>query len=130
MEDLKILKIKRKENTRRIRELKRKLKEEQKELNDVNDQIAEIEGVPDEVNDIRSDAENFTRNIKKRPRPSYEESFNEEQEGHTGKRQKRNEKMIKYWKRFELNYKRRMIEKHKENERSRLEVSDKEITEE
>ena len=73
----------------RIRKLEKRLEKEQNELNKIDDKIAEIEGVPDEVTEIRESAESFTSNIKKRPRPNYKENSNEEHEERNKKRQKR-----------------------------------------
>src|SRR5437667_5257777 len=50
-----------------------------------------MEGAPEEMEDIREEAENFIKDKKKRPRPSYGKDFNLEKEERTEKRQKRNE---------------------------------------
>ena len=92
MENLKALKEKRKEKIKRIRRLENELKEERDELENLDIKIAEIEGIPDEIEDIREESENFTKNIKKRARPGYKNDlgFNKEQDERTQKRQKRN----------------------------------------
>src|SRR5437868_6235741 len=94
MNNLKTLKIKRKEILERIEELEKELRKEWEELNNLDDQIAEIEGIPDEIEDIRLKAKNFTMNIKKRSRPKYKGNFKEEQEERTEKRQRRNGKQV------------------------------------
>src|SRR5436190_15563537 len=90
MENLKILESKLAERSRREEELKSELKEVQDEINVLEVEIARIRGTPEELNDIRKESENFTKDKKKRPRPNYKENFNKEHEERTTKRQKRN----------------------------------------
>jgi hypothetical protein len=87
MEDLKVLKRKRKEIIKKIEKLR-------KDLNDVEDRIAEIEGIDKDVEDIREVSEKITKDIKKRPRPDYKENLNinKECEDRISKRQKRIDK--------------------------------------
>ena len=66
-----------------------KIKELEVELNDVEDKIARIEGTNKDLENIREDSENITKDIKKRPRPNYEENFNMEQAERNIKRQRR-----------------------------------------
>ena len=82
MKDLKVLKKRRKE-------IMEKMKELEVELNDVEDKIARIEGTNKDLENIREDSENITKDIKKRPRPNYEENFNMEQAERNIKRQRR-----------------------------------------
>ena len=82
MKDLKVLK-------KRKKEIIKKMKELEVELNDVEDKIARIEGTNKDLENIREDSENITKDIKKRPRPNYEENFNMEQAEHNIKRQRR-----------------------------------------
>lgn len=88
MENLKILESKLAERSRREEELKSELKEVQDEINVLEVEIARIRGTPEELNDIRKESENFTKDKKKRPRPSYENNFNWEQGERTKKRLK------------------------------------------
>src|SRR5436305_716518 len=90
MENLKILESKLAERSRREEELKSELKEVQDEINVLEVEIARIRGTPEELNDIRKESENFTKDKKKRLRPNYKENFNKEHEERTTKRQKRN----------------------------------------
>ncbi len=85
------LKTKREEKLKRKEKLEKELGELRNEINDLDDDIAKMEGAPEEIEDIREEAENFIKDKKKRPRPSYEKDFNLEQKERTEKRQKRNE---------------------------------------
>src|SRR2546423_12952894 len=91
LEKISKLKVKREEKLKKKRELEKKLEELRNEINDLDDEIAKMEGAPEEMEDIREKAENFVKDKKKRPRPSYEKSFTLEQEEYTKKRQKINE---------------------------------------
>ena len=82
MEDLKVLKRKRKEIIKKIEKLKEK-------LNGIDDKIAKFEGTHKELENIKEVSEKITKDIKKRPRPCYKENFNLEQDERNVKRQKR-----------------------------------------
>ena len=82
MEDLKVLKKKRKEIIKKIEKLKEK-------LNGIDDKIAKFEGTHKELENIKEVSEKITKDIKKRPRPCYKENFNLEQDERNVKRQKR-----------------------------------------
>ena len=88
LKPLETLKIKRKKVEKEIEELTDKLEEKRNELYVLDKEIAGIEGVPRDVENIRKEAENFTKDKKKRPRPSYENNFNWEQGERTKKRLK------------------------------------------
>ena len=87
MEDLKVLKRRKKEIIKKIEKLR-------KDLDNVEDRITEIEGIDKDVEDIREVSENVTKDKKKRPRPSYKENSNLELEERTQKRQKRIDKIV------------------------------------
>jgi hypothetical protein len=89
MKNLNILKTKRKEIIKELKRLDKERKLKQDELNNLNKEIAQIEGVPEELESIREESENFTRNMKKRPRKNYREDSNEEYIDHINKRQRR-----------------------------------------
>src|SRR2546430_2259733 len=84
------LKIKKEGKLKKKEELEKELEELRNEINDLDDEIAKMEGAPEEMEDIREEAENFTKDKKKRPRPSYGNDFNQEQEERIEKRQKIN----------------------------------------
>jgi hypothetical protein len=95
MKNLSILKAKRKEIIKELERLDKERRLKQDELNNLDIKIAQIEGVPEELESIREESENFTRNIKKRPRKNYKEDSNKEYKDRINKRQKReNGKMI------------------------------------
>jgi hypothetical protein len=90
MKNLKVLEIKRTKKLKRERELEEELKEIKDEIYDLDVEISKLKGIPEDIQDISEDAKNITKNIRKRPRPSYKENvFNWEQDEHNGKRQKR-----------------------------------------
>ena len=64
MENLKILESKLAERSRREEELKSELKEVQDEINVLEVEIARIRETPEELNDIRKESENFTKDKK------------------------------------------------------------------
>ena len=79
MSDLKTLEKERGKAIKREEELERELKRVRAEINDLEDKITRIKGISKEQKDIEKEAKGFTRDIKKRPRPSYENNFNWEQ---------------------------------------------------
>src|SRR5438046_930144 len=90
MKNLENLRVKKKKLIRELNELREEVKEKQDELDKMEDKIARIEGAPGEMQVINEDAKSVIRNIKKRPRPSYKDDFNWEQEECIEKKQKRN----------------------------------------
>ena len=102
MEDLKILEIKLLKKLKREEKLESKLRNIRDEINDLEDKIARIKGTPEELEDIREEAENFVKDKKKRSRPNYEENFNWEREERTEKRQKEMKLYKKTLKRKEI----------------------------
>ena len=89
MENLKRLEKEKKKLEKEVKDLQRKLEEKKNRLYEVERKIAES-GKLEELNDVKRVSKSFTEDIKKRPRPSYKESHNEEYEERTKKRQKRN----------------------------------------
>ena len=90
MNDLKTLEKERRKAIKREEELEKELKRVRAEINDLEDKITRIKGILKEQKDIEKEAKGFTRDIKKRPRPSYENNFNWEQGERTKKRLKEN----------------------------------------
>ena len=84
MENLKTLKSERKKLIKEIEKLKNRLYE-------VDEKIAKYEGTSKELESIRIESEDFTKDMKDRPKPNYKRNldFNEEYEDRISKRQKR-----------------------------------------
>jgi hypothetical protein len=95
MENLKLLKEKQRRILKEIEYLEKELQKKRNEWDNLDDKISRIEGISDEIEEIKENAKNFTRNKKKRPRPNYTMNFNEEQETRTEKRRKRDNISLK-----------------------------------